>query len=82
MGENKSTRDLCIETNAILKAYIKDSTLRREICGKTFDDKEARLRVLEDAAAQAKGGWKVLLAVTTAAGAVGGLLVKFLHFKP
>jgi len=78
MSDNsKITRDLCIETNTILKEYIKASVDRRAALDKVLEDKEKRLRTLESTASEARGGWKTLTAIGSASGIIGGLIVKY-----
>jgi hypothetical protein len=58
---------------ATVEQQVKD--IRADVCEMKTD-----IRVIRDTLAQAKGGWKTVLLVAGAAGAVGTLLGKLLPF--
>jgi chromosome condensin MukBEF ATPase and DNA-binding subunit MukB len=54
--------------------------VKLEALEKDVADMKSDLREIRDALNQAKGGWRVLMMVSGASGAIGAAIVKFLPF--
>ena len=61
MSDKESTRDIALEMRGMLGQYIRESTSRREICGKQFEKQDCRIASLEKQAWKLSGALALLV---------------------
>jgi len=71
-SESEFTKQLNLFERLVRMETKLDMALARQT------DHEGRVRILEENLQNAKGGWKVLTAIGTASGVVGGILGKYI----